>query len=75
MRNYIFLGISLLALILCSIGAVIVDSDFLRILDIIMVPINIVGICSHIHNIVSDAISKYDDEHYIRYHLKNSDEE
>lgn len=75
MKNYIFLGISLLALILCSIGAAIVDSSFLQILNLIMVPIDIAAICFHINNIISDAISKYDDEHYTRYHLKNSDEE
>lgn len=71
MKNYIFLGIQFLALICCCIGAAVVDSDFLRILDIIMIPINIVAICCHIHNIVSDAIRKYDDEHYLNYHLKS----
>ena len=75
MKNYIFLGTQLLALIFCSIGAAVVDSGTLRILDIIMVPINIVAICFHIKAIVSDAIYKYDDEHYIRYHLNNKDEE
>lgn len=75
MRNYIFLGIQLLALILCSIGAFVVDSGTLRIVDLVMIPINIAAICCHIHNIVSNAISKYDDEHYIRYHLNNKDKE
>ena len=75
MKNYIFLGVQLLALILCSIGAAVVDSGTLRILDLIMIPINIVAICGHINNIISDAIRKYDDEHYIKYHLNNKDKE
>ena len=73
MKNYILLGFQILGLILCSIGAVVVDSDVLQILNIIMVPIDIVAICFHINNIVSDAICKYDDEHYIRYHLDNKE--
>ena len=75
MKNYILLGVQTLALILCSIGVVVVDSDVLRILDIIMVLIDIVAICFHIKNIISDEIRRYDDEHYIRYHLNNSDKE
>ena len=75
MKNYILLGIQLLALVFCSIGVAVVDSDILRILDSIMIPINIIAICFHISNIVSNAICKYDDEHYIKYHLNNKDKE
>lgn len=75
MKNYILLGIQLLSLIFCSIGVTVVDSDILIILDLIMIPINIVAICFHINNIISNTIRKYDDEHYIRYHLNNKDKE
>ena len=75
MKNYIYLGIQILAIVLCSMGVVIVDSTFLQILDIVAILIDTVGICIRINFIVSDAISKYDDEHYIRYHMNNNDKE
>lgn len=74
MGNYVLLGLQIFALVGCSIGFCTTSSTYLMIIDVIMIPINIVVICGHIHNIIESAIRKYDDEHWLKYHKEKEND-
>lgn len=72
MKNYILLAIQIAALVAVSIGAQIATSMALQIIDIVLIPINILGICGHIHNIITNVVDKRIDEHIINEHIVES---